>query len=329
MNNSSQNISDKKVSILTKGAKELDSYEDYFLAGHIKYFLGDYRDALLNYQKFLQLNPSHSVTRFYIYKVALLLGEEKIAKEIINWDGYQYHELVSFLGLLNSDNPIYESLPILKKITNLNPNNSDTWILWLNSGWVHEKKNQYLEAQQIYSEALYYQQNYNVNYFEGSLWFRLGRIYQFGLKNKTQNELIEIYNNSEKSGVFLNKSDESNLHWYKGEVFRSFHDKQYEEAMLIEYDQALIIQPDNYSILCALGNIYLYDLQNYSLALDNFEKAINVNQENALAYYGLGETYLFLDNQSMAIKNYQLAISKDKNFSDAIKKLENLQSNPD
>jgi tetratricopeptide (TPR) repeat protein len=168
-----------------------------------------------------------------------------------------------------------------------------------------------------------------VNYFEGSLWFRLGRIYQFGLKNKTQNELIEIYNNSEKSGVFLNKSDESNLHWYKGEVFRSFHDKQYEEAMLIEYDQALIIQPDNYSILCALGNIYLYDLQNYSLALDNFEKAINVNQENALAYYGLGETYLFLDNQSMAIKNYQLAISKDKNFSDAIKKLENLQSNPD
>ena len=324
---SKKNINDSTRMLLAGSARKLENFDANLISGQINYFLGDYQAALLNYQKYLQLNPKNEVPRFLIYKTAMILGEEKIANDILERGNVQKDQLISYIRFFDFDNSNGELMPLLRKITDMDPDNPETWKLWLDAGLNYENKFQYFQALQIFYEALQVQKIYQLTHYPSSFWLNIGWIYQSGLKINNQENILNIYEKSEELGSFQNLRDESNLHLYKGWVYRSFNDKQYDDDVLKEYQLALSLQPDDYYLICETGVFYLYNLQNFNLANEYFEYALTIDSEKPNAYHLLGESYLFLNNPGMAKMYYQLAISKDGNFSPAITRLDEIQNN--
>lgn len=319
-------LSDSKKKVLIERAKILNGFNESFIAGHILFVSGDYDGALKSYQEYLYFHSNDRLVRLFIYQTLMILGDEKTAIYIIDSGEYQYDELVSFLRFKDFDISFQEAMPIIRKITKIDSANSETWKLWLETGLKFQYKNQYFEALQIFYEALDYQKNNNLDFYRSSFWLYIGRIYQSGLRLKNQEVLLDIYAMSKQSNDFLNTKDESYLHLYLGDIYKSYSDGDYYEDVLEEYQKALLMNPNDFSILLEIGYFNLNYVNNYYLAKYYLEKAITQNPNNPYGYYHLGDTYLNLGNRRLAIKNYQLALSKDNKFSLAIKKLENLQN---
>lgn len=79
------------------------------------------------------------------------------------------------------------------------------------------------------------------------------------------------------------------------------------------YKQTLIYAPNSYRIINNLGMAYA-DVKNYDLADQMYERAINLDNSNPVAYHNLANSYKDLGQTDLAIKYYKLAIAKDPRF---------------
>ena len=82
--------------------------------------------------------------------------------------------------------------------------------------------------------------------------------------------------------------------------------EKYAEA-IIQLDKAIDGYPDFLDALIQRG-YYLMCLDNYPLAIKNFEKALSVNQNNTLALYDLGSCKYSIGEYNEAINYYNKAL---------------------
>jgi tetratricopeptide (TPR) repeat protein len=82
------------------------------------------------------------------------------------------------------------------------------------------------------------------------------------------------------------------------------------------YDHTLKVTDDNWPIYNNRGNAYA-DLGNYSQAIDDCSRAIEINPGYAEAYYNRGNPYRRLGNYKQAIEDLSRAIEIKPDFTDA------------
>ena len=88
--------------------------------------------------------------------------------------------------------------------------------------------------------------------------------------------------------------------------------KKYDESIK-NYEKAIKLKPDFAIAYFYLGNIF-YDLKKINDAIKNYEKAIKLQDNLAGAHYNLGNLFYSLKKFKNAIENYKKAAKLDPNF---------------
>lgn len=83
-------------------------------------------------------------------------------------------------------------------------------------------------------------------------------------------------------------------------------------------NQLVALQPGYTNAYVSKGRIYLENLKQYSVAANQFKKALDVDPSNRAALYDLGLTYYHMGNLNEAIKWNQKALDKHPDFVAAI-----------
>ncbi|CAD8187632.1 unnamed protein product [Paramecium octaurelia] len=95
----------------------------------------------------------------------------------------------------------------------------------------------------------------------------------------------------------------------------SYESGRIDEALL-EYDKALILNPNNSLVYHNRGILY-YNMEKNQEALLDYNKAIELNPQDSKIYNNRGNLYQDLGRQEDAINDFNQAINLDPNFSDA------------
>ena len=91
--------------------------------------------------------------------------------------------------------------------------------------------------------------------------------------------------------------------------------KQYEKA-IEDYNKAIELNPNDAEVYTNRGNPY-YKLKRYEKAIEDYSKAIKLNPNDAVAYYNRGNAYDELKRYEKAIEDYSKAIELNPNYVDA------------
>ena len=96
-----------------------------------------------------------------------------------------------------------------------------------------------------------------------------------------------------------------------------FKEKEYGDKAILTAQEILIIDPNNSEAYGIIG--YGYEIeQNYSQALENYNKALSLNSNNALAFANRGHVYFLQGNYELALKDYNSAIAIDSTLDKAL-----------
>lgn len=93
----------------------------------------------------------------------------------------------------------------------------------------------------------------------------------------------------------------------------SYHELQKYEAALIDFDQALNLDPSLAATYNNRGNAYT-KLERYDEALADFDQSISLDPTLAQSYYNRGTTYYALQRYKEALGDYTKAIELDPTF---------------
>ncbi|MCZ8117128.1 MAG: tetratricopeptide repeat-containing serine protease family protein, partial [Microcystis sp. LE18-22.4A] len=99
--------------------------------------------------------------------------------------------------------------------------------------------------------------------------------------------------------------------WY-GNRGLVYHNQQKYDLALAEYNQAIELNP-NYAMAYYNRGILYQDLQKYELALSDYSKAIDINPNDAKAYVNRGFIYYNQQKYDLALSDYSKAIDINPN----------------
>ncbi|MDB9389616.1 tetratricopeptide repeat-containing serine protease family protein, partial [Microcystis aeruginosa] len=103
--------------------------------------------------------------------------------------------------------------------------------------------------------------------------------------------------------------------WY-GNRGNLYGDQQKYKLALDDYNKAIELNPNNANAYLNRGNLY-YNQQKYELALSDYSKAIDINPNYANAYYNRGNLYYNQQKYELALSDYSKAIDINPNYAGA------------
>ncbi|AKE65017.1 TPR domain protein, putative component of TonB system [Microcystis aeruginosa NIES-2549] len=103
--------------------------------------------------------------------------------------------------------------------------------------------------------------------------------------------------------------------WYYNRGNLYYNQQKYELA-LADFNKAIDINP-NFALAYNNRGLLYYNLQKYELALSDYSKAIDINPNFALAYNNRGLLYYNLQKYELALADYNQAIRINPNDADA------------
>jgi tetratricopeptide (TPR) repeat protein len=230
-------------------------------------------------------------------------------------------ELVPLLQSLSSMTQM-DPYPILRILATKANYQITTWQLWLNGSSRLEITANWQAAIDWVEEGI----NLAPKNMQGSLYERIGWIYQIRTDVPDYQAALENYNQALEVGGWLSKFDEANTHLYRGEVYRVLRDEYGPEKALEEIETSLRLLPGNYWALLDIGHVYLYDLNDLNQAEDYYQQAVVSDNTLPYAYYYLGEVYLARADEASAAKWYRQALVQQPDFQPAIDRLSKLSS---
>lgn len=118
------------------------------------------------------------------------------------------------------------------------------------------------------------------------------------------------------SAVFYFMSSPKNkVKTYANRGLDFYKEGKFEEA-IEQFNKAIEINPEISGLYRGLGGAYL-ELGDYGKAIENFEKALSMNPNNPNTYNGLGEVYYQIGDYDKAIEYFKEAINIDSNYDKA------------
>ena len=113
--------------------------------------------------------------------------------------------------------------------------------------------------------------------------------------------------------------------WYYNRGILYYNQQKYKLA-LDDYNKAIELNPNYALAYYNRGNLYRRQ-QKYKLALDDYNQAIKINSDFAGAYYNRGNLYKDLQKYDLALSDYSKAIDINPNFAEAYNNRGNLYKN--
>jgi tetratricopeptide (TPR) repeat protein len=144
-------------------------------------------------------------------------------------------------------------------------------------------------------------------------------------------ELANLYAEQRNSKAleicdFILKHDSASLlidpFFIKGIFYANI--KQYPKA-IGQFDSCILRDWKTTDAYLEKGRAYFH-MENFNVAIKTFNMAVTVSSTDPDAYYWLGRCYEAQKRNMVAIDNYRKAISLDKNFTEAIRRIEALDS---
>jgi protein O-mannosyl-transferase len=179
---------------------------------------------------------------------------------------------------------------------------------WMNLGIVYAHLKDHEKSELSYFKALSYRKNY------ANCFYNLGNLY---IEKKNSTAAVASW----KRAISINphhKKAWSNI--------LAFFDNQLNkhEDVLRYSEMALNYLPDDTNILFSRANTF-GKLSRYEEAEAIFKKIIKVEPKKSIFYANLGVLYHRWGKKNLAMKNYQKALSLDKNLKNAQTNLKKLQ----
>jgi tetratricopeptide (TPR) repeat protein len=230
-------------------------------------------------------------------------------------------ELVPLLQSLSSM-PQMDPYPILRILATRGNDQILTWQRWLEGSSRLELTANWQAAIDWIKEGI----SLAPRNLQGSLFERVGWIYQIRTDGPDYQAALENYNKALDIGGWLYTWDEANTHLYRGEVYRVLRDEYGPEKALEEIEISLRLLPGNYWALLEIGHIYLYDLNDLNQAEEYYQQAVVSDSTLPYAYYYMGELYLARGDKASAAEWYRQALVQQPDFQPAIDRLSELSS---
>ena len=283
-------ISEKeKLSLQLEYAKNTDvlSAYDWRQKGYNAQELGEWDDAILYFQKVIELDPD-GITYDNIGKVYEEKGD---------WDKawFYYHrgfaDTYCLLGRLSSEKGEYDrAIEMLQAAIDSDSNYA---LAYDNMGMVYEKKGDYNKAR------LYQQKGLAVKYYDLGLSYANKENYEKAIeKYKKAVEIVPDY---------------FDAYYNMGIAYKN--KGNYDKAIEC-YKRAIEIDPKDGDAYNNMGIAYK-NKENYDKEIECYQKAIDIDPNFAIAYYNMGLAYGNKGNYDKAIEGFQKTIDLDPNYANA------------
>jgi len=119
--------------------------------------------------------------------------------------------------------------------------------------------------------------------------------------------------------VFSCKDEEKEANKYINSALVNIDNSNFSEA-LKDITKAIELTPKNSKLYYMRGNTY-FNIQQYENAIFDYDRAIILNEKYIDAYYNRGSTYLLLDNNEKACSDFITAYKLGKkNIEEKVKK---------
>jgi Flp pilus assembly protein TadD len=198
------------------------------------------------------------------------------------------------------------ALTLALEATEKYPQNSETWFLL---GEIYAQKEMYPEMINAYQKSAAidnkHEQKIEQRYlYYYSVLFNKGvNDYNVFIKeeDKKSEKAIKVIDNAVKNFTFANqiKTDYAAVSL----IAASYSLKNDDENTLKHYQQLAEIKPDTADAYILIGDYY-FKRQEYQLAIDNMEKALSLEENNADAMTILSQSYDQLGNKEKALELY-------------------------
>ena len=134
------------------------------------------------------------------------------------------------------------------------------------------------------------------------------------LQGQNQQQSVVSTHPQWQTPVISTQSQKTKEEWVKeGNKYRNA--KQYREA-IAAYDRAINLDPQNADAYSSRGVAYR-ELKEYQRAIADYDRAIALNQQDANTYYNRGNAYRELKEYRKAIADYDRAIALNPQYANA------------
>ncbi|MEN9518542.1 MAG: hypothetical protein RLZZ381_1130, partial [Cyanobacteriota bacterium] len=248
--------------------------QDFLSQGKRKEKEGNYENAIVFYNQFLEQNPNNIDAYYGRAKSYYSLKQYQLAindfNEIIKLNP-NYINVYALRGLAYYDQKNYpEALADFNQAIDLDPN---SFYAYNNRGRVYLEQKNYPQALANFNQAI----DLDPNSFHA---YRNRGLVHYEQKNYPQ--ALADFNQA----IDLNP-DFADTYNDRGRIY--LEQKNYPQA-LANFNQAIDLDPNYFHAYRNRGLVY-YDQKNYSQALTNFNQAIKINPDFADAYNNRGLVY--------------------------------------
>jgi tetratricopeptide (TPR) repeat protein len=286
--------------------------------------LGDAAGASATYDR--AANAGDGWSALQAYYLHARSGEMAAAESALDGSSLSSGTLNAFFNDAAQLDPQIDLLPLARKIVMGDPTNPDGWSAWLQVGERSTRLKDWPRALDVYQQALSAQAKLGVPVGRSSFALNTGRIYQANLDPHQPQTALSYYDQALAWDEFLSLSDKTYAHIYRGEVYRRLRPAYTDAQVLAEFQRALEISPQNYSVTLSLAIEYLIDLKNFVLAEKYIRQAMALLPENPNAYLYLGDLYRQQGDLVGAAVAYQQALLRQPGWQAAVDRLAAVQA---
>ncbi len=288
-------------SVFNEGIKQVrDNPELHLELGNIYLLKKNFKKALVEFQRSLEINPSKEIYRLKLSEALLGLGQlqeaEKNLNELIEKNSNSFNAYYG-LGLLKvKAGKNQEGIAAFQQASKIDPDNFN----------VHQKLLEIFRSEKNHLDSIReMEEMVRLKPEEPGLRLTLGEMY---FENKNTKKAAEQFQKVLKLHPENQLAQLRVADWY-------YEGKMYDDALKL-YETALKKNPDNPDIQVKLGKIYLQkrDKANAELA---FRKAEKSKTQNSEAYFELGKILTSDLKYDEGQKQFEKAIELNPNYGDA------------
>ncbi|MFK4922954.1 tetratricopeptide repeat protein [Lactococcus petauri] len=299
----------KEAELNYEKAIEINPQNDkaYFYLGFLYQQQKKIDKAELNYKKAIESNPQNDIAYFYLGN--LYRQQKKLKEAELNYKkaieiNPQNDKAYFYLGFLYQQQKKIDKAELnYKKAIESNPQND---IAYFYLGNLHRQQKKLKEAELNYKKAI------EINPQNDKAYFYLGFLYQ-------QQKKIDKAELNYKKAIESNPQN-ANAYFYLGFLYQQ--QKKIDKAEL-NYKKDIEINPQNDKAYNNLGFLYQQQKKLKEAEL-NYKKAIEINPQNDKSYNNLGNLYRQQEKLKEAELNYKKAIEVNPQNDNAYNNLGNL-----
>tara|TARA_B110000003_G_scaffold144596_1_gene145674 strand:+ start:2347 stop:6684 length:4338 start_codon:yes stop_codon:yes gene_type:complete len=300
--------------------------------------LDDYENAATNYKLLIPHTPDSSYNHAHLAYCCLKLKQyedsEKYFSKAIEISSNNIWAFSWYAETLRNQNKIDEAIEVLNEGIENNPKQPSGQ---MSIFWLFRTKGEVLRGLEKWEEAIEsYLKASKIDSSDAFTFLRLGFAY-FNTKN-----YHESYNSFELCQEKNSDYKDANIYYHKGECKRKL--KNYESA-IEQFDFSINKNSEEYTPWAykMKGNCFLklndfsnaadsyskghkdkwtyhnlgkahYGMAKYELALEDFEKVLEIDPKYKWAYHWMGDTLFELEEYEKALEKYESLIERDDSY---------------